>query len=83
MVYPTLWLPNEGHHVTGLGWLLDRAATLEGHGLVGPQMHLIWLSFVVSGLLFVSPLRTGVSQMEHGLASRQKVGRLVLEAFLQ
>lgn len=55
MVYPTLWLPNEGHHVTGLGWLLDRAATLEGHGLVGPQKHLIWLSFVVSGLLFVSP----------------------------
>ena len=84
MVYPTLRLPNEGHHVTGLGWLLDRAATLEGHGLVGPQMHLIWLSFVVSGLLFVSPPHlTEVSQMEHGLASRQKVGRLVLEAFLQ
>lgn len=83
MAYPTLWFPNEGHHVTGLGWLLDRAATLEGHGLVGPQMHLIWLSFVVSDLLFVSPLLTGVSQMEHGLASRQKVGRLVLEAFLQ
>lgn len=47
------------HCVSGIGWLLDGAAILEGHSLVGSQMHLICLSFVVSGLLLVSPHSLG------------------------
>ena len=83
MLYPTLWLPDEGHHVTSLGWLLDRAATLEGHSLVGSQMHLIWLSFVVSGLLFVSPPPLGFLKWSMGWQADRIIGRLELEAFLQ
>lgn len=76
MLYPTLWLPDEGHHVTSLGWLLDRAATLEGQSCgVTDAPNLAVLCSKWSSVC--EPTTTGVSQMEHGLAGRQnhwKVG---------
>lgn len=62
--------------MSGIGWLLDGAAILEGHSLVGSWMHLICLSFVVSGLLLVSPHSLGFLTWSMGWQANRITGQV-------